>query len=251
MCEVMIDSSAARKFLIDLAAVLEPAAASADAKEVLAGLDYVRRASGHALGVGGPSKLMKREAMAHTKTKRLCRRMNLEQWQAVGLLESIWHLTAREAPRGDIGKLSDEDIALAIDFRGDQTVLIDALVSSGWLDRHATERLLVHDWSDHADDAVHMWLARAQLYFADGRAPKISKLTGVERERAHSFYNRAHHANLRTAMRYGHLSQEHLDRSMVLYGVEPSKHERVQSGSNDPATFGDSSPVSVSKSKVQ
>jgi hypothetical protein len=36
-----------------------------------------------------------------------------------------------------------------------------------------------------------------------------------------------------------HLSQEHLDRSMVLYGVE------------QPKPFGDSSPVSVSESKVQ
>lgn len=47
------------------------------------------------------------------------------------------------------------------------------------------------------------------------------------------------HANLRTVMRYVHLSQEHLDRSMVLYGVE------------QPKPFGDSSPVSVSESKVQ
>ena len=39
------------------------------------------------------------------------------------------------------------------------------------------------------------------------------------------------HANLRTLMRYVHLSQEHLDRSMVLYGVEPSEPARVQSGS--------------------
>jgi len=45
------------------------------------------------------------------------------------------------------------------------------------------------------------------------------------------------HANLRTVMRHVHLSQEHLDRSMVLYGVEPSKPERVQSGSNESATF--------------
>jgi integrase len=47
------------------------------------------------------------------------------------------------------------------------------------------------------------------------------------------------HAKLRTVMRYVHLSQEHLDRSMVLYGVE------------QPKRFGDSSPVSVSESKVQ
>jgi hypothetical protein len=41
---IMIDGGAARKFLIGLAAVLERAAASADGKEVLAGLDYIRRA---------------------------------------------------------------------------------------------------------------------------------------------------------------------------------------------------------------
>ena len=57
---------------------------------------------------------MKREAIGHTKMKRLCRRLDIPQWQGVGLLESIWHLTAGEAPRGDIGKLSDEDVALAI-----------------------------------------------------------------------------------------------------------------------------------------
>ena len=76
---------------------------------------------------------MKREAVGHTKMKRLCRRLDIPQWQGVGLLESIWHLTAREAPRGDIGKLSDEDIALAIDYRGDESKLIEALIASGWL----------------------------------------------------------------------------------------------------------------------
>src|SRR5690348_9760858 len=104
---------------------------------------------------------MKREAITHTKMKRLCRRLDLPLWQAVGLLESIWHLTAREAPRGDIGKLSDEDITLGIDYRGDESKLIDALIGSGWLDRDPVGRLAVHDWADHADDAVHMRLARA------------------------------------------------------------------------------------------
>jgi hypothetical protein len=63
---------------------------------------------------------MKRQAMSHTKMKRLCRRLDSPLWQCVGILESIWHLTARETPRGNIGKLSDEDIAVAIDYRGDE-----------------------------------------------------------------------------------------------------------------------------------
>jgi len=125
---------------------------------------------------------MKREAMTHTKMKRLCRRFNMAQWQGVGVLESLWHLTARETPRGNLGKLSDEDIALAIDYRGDEGQLITALVDSGWLDRDGAERLVVHDWADHADDAVHMRLARNREFFVGGKPPKISRLTGRERE---------------------------------------------------------------------
>ena len=94
---------------------------------------------------------MKREAIGHTKMKRLCRRLDIPLWQAVGLLETLWGLTAREAPRGDIGKLSDEDIALAIDYRGAESKLIEALIGSGWLDRDPVERLVIHDWADHAD----------------------------------------------------------------------------------------------------
>ncbi len=131
---------------------------------------------------------MKREAIGHTKMKRLCRRLDLPLWQAIGLLESIWQLTAREAPRGDLGKLRNEDIALAIDYRGDEDAMIDALVSTGWLNLDPEARLVVHDWADHADDAVHMRLARARHYFVGGRAPKLSRLTGKEREAAHEYY---------------------------------------------------------------
>jgi len=121
--------------------------------------------------------------------KRLCRRLDIPQWQGVGLLESIWHLTAREAPAGDIGKLSDEDIALAIDYRGDEAKLIDALVASGWLDRGPVERLAVHDWADHADDAVNMRLARGRQYFVGGQAPKLARLPSKERDAAHEYYS--------------------------------------------------------------
>jgi hypothetical protein len=131
---------------------------------------------------------MKRQAIGHTKMKRLCRRLGIPQWQAVGLLESIWHLTAKEAPRGNIGKLSNEDIAFAIDYRGDESELIEALVHSGWLDRDPVERLLVHDWHEHADDAVQMKLARGRQYFASGQTPKLGRLPGKEREAAIAFY---------------------------------------------------------------
>ena len=60
------------------------------------------------------------------------------------------------------------------------------------------------------------------------------------------------HANLRTVMRYVHLSQEHLDRSILLYGSVSDKNDsRVQFGSNAPTSFDDSSPVSVSEGERQ
>jgi hypothetical protein len=120
--------------------------------------------------------------------KRLCRRLDIPQWQAVGLLESIWHLTAKEVPRGNIGKLSNEDIAVAIDYRGDESELIEAMVHSGWLDRDPVERLIVHDWHEHADDAVQMKLARGRQYFVSGQAPKPGRLPKKEREAAIAFY---------------------------------------------------------------
>ncbi len=131
---------------------------------------------------------MKREAIAHTKMKRLCRRLNLPLWQAVGLMESIWHLTAREAPQGNLGKLSNEDIAIGIDYREDEDILVAALIASGWFDESGEHRLLVHDWPAHADDAVHMRLARARLTFASGIIPKIGRLPSFERAEAEAFF---------------------------------------------------------------
>jgi hypothetical protein len=134
---------------------------------------------------------MKREAIGCSKMKRLCRYLDIPQWQAVGILESIWFVTARETPAGNIGKLSDEDIALAIDYRADETKLIEALVKSGWLDRHPIFRLIIHDWWDHADDAVHMRMARGKRYFACGSSPKLGRLPTKERYEAEEFYSRS------------------------------------------------------------
>jgi hypothetical protein len=54
---------------------------------------------------------VKRDAPNNSKMKRLCRLLDIPVYQSVGILELLWHLTAREAPRGDIGKLDNETIA--------------------------------------------------------------------------------------------------------------------------------------------
>lgn len=124
---------------------------------------------------------MKRTALAHTKMKRLMRALDIPLYIAVGLMESLWHLTARETPRGDIGKLSNEEIAMQLDWRGDPDILIQALLVSRWLDVTEELRLVVHDWHDHADDAVDNMLARAGKTYANGQIPHMKRLPMKER----------------------------------------------------------------------
>lgn len=134
---------------------------------------------------------MKREAIGHTKMRRLCRTLGIRQYAAVGIMETLWLTTGREAPSGDIGKLSDEDIADAIGWNDDPDLLISALVNCGWLDEDEQHRLLVHDWPEHCDDTVHVKLARARKLFANGTVPKISRLPKDERDQAQKDFESA------------------------------------------------------------
>jgi hypothetical protein len=121
---------------------------------------------------------VKREARNHSKIKRFCRKLDVPVYQAMGVLECLWHLTATEAWRGDIGKLSNEDIALALDYRGDENELIEALVDCGWLDRSVRHRLLVHDWAEHADAAIQKRAKRAISLGQSGFCLDISGQSG-------------------------------------------------------------------------
>ena len=105
--------------------------------------------------------------MQHTKLKKLMRVLAVPQYAAVGLLECLWHLTAREAPAGNIGKLSNEDIAITLDWEGDHDALVSAFVATGWLDEDPVHRLLVHDWSEHADDATKKAMSRQKVIPAE------------------------------------------------------------------------------------
>ena len=131
---------------------------------------------------------MKRNTTDHPKTKALARALDLPLYGAVGVLESLWHWTARHAPAGDVGRFSDADISDGVYWDRDPATLIGALVECRWLERHPQHRLVIHHWPDHADDAVNMGLARRREWFADGRQPKLSRLPRDERERAEEHY---------------------------------------------------------------
>ena len=93
---------------------------------------------------------MKSPALHSLKFSKLKRRLKLSHWQCVGVLESLWLFTQANAPRGDIGKHSDEDIAAAIEWDGDPAEFVGHLKECGWLDTCDQYRLVVHDWHDHA-----------------------------------------------------------------------------------------------------
>lgn len=104
-----------------------------------------------------------RAVIEHPKFIRLKLELGIPKYQALGLLESLWHFTGRYTPCGDIGRYEDGDIEAWLEWDGEPGVLIAALIKSHWLDKDKTHRLVVHDWSTHADKATKMALKRGGL----------------------------------------------------------------------------------------
>jgi hypothetical protein len=100
------------------------------------------------------------------------RALELPLYGAVGILEALWNLCAREAPQGNIGKLQDADIADAVGWEKEPTMLVSALIECGWIDKSSAHRLVIHDWHDHADDTTKKYLARSSLPFLSGNVEK-------------------------------------------------------------------------------
>jgi hypothetical protein len=100
-------------------------------------------------------------------------------------------VTAEQAPSGDIGRLTNYDIAEEMFFDGDPDQLIEALVGAGLLDRDDHHRLLIHDWARHTDFNTKRKLARhGQPIFTKGGEerpvanPDASKLVNDRAKRA-------------------------------------------------------------------
>ncbi|TXH55778.1 MAG: hypothetical protein E6Q97_08015, partial [Desulfurellales bacterium] len=89
---------------------------------------------------------MKTNTTDLVKFKKLQRRLGESTRGVIGILELLWKATAQQAPRGDIGRFDNEDIAILCDWDGDPDKLVESLVDCGWLDRCETHRLVVHDW---------------------------------------------------------------------------------------------------------
>jgi len=100
---------------------------------------------------------LKRNTDSLPKFKGLMKELGLPRYAVMGVLEAIWELTGKHAPRGNVGKFSNQEIADDLGWEGDADKLIAALVTHRWIDACRTHRLVIHDWKDHAPD----WLKKA------------------------------------------------------------------------------------------
>ena len=116
---------------------------------------------------------MKRNTPMHPKVGMLASMLGVRRFEAVGVLEMLWHFTAQYCPQGDVGKRTDTQIAAFLDWPQDRAgTLIEALVSCGWLEKNDEHRLIVHDWHDHSDGTCDKYLADHGLKYATSRDPR-------------------------------------------------------------------------------
>lgn len=127
------------------------------------------------------------ELREHPKTKRLCRLLALPRPMVVGYLHFLWWWAYDYAPEGDLSVFSDEDIADAVDWEGEPSALMSALVQAGFV----TEDRRLHDWEDFAQK----WIERRRQdrerkratrsagepdrRTSNGSPPEIHSLSGV------------------------------------------------------------------------
>lgn len=108
---------------------------------------------------------MKHQAPESMKFRKLQRRLGCSRVTLVGTLELLWIAVQKNCPQGDIGRHTNEEIAIECDWEGDPDELVEALVETGWLDACTVNRLVVHDWEEHAPGWVKRQLARHQKSF--------------------------------------------------------------------------------------
>lgn len=115
----------------------------------------------------------------HPKTKKLCRLLGISKREAVGTLHLLWWWALDYAEDGDLSRYDDLDIAIGADWDQPESPFVEALVSSGFLER-VGDRLLIHDWMDYAGKLIERREKNAQR-MRDARAGSD---LGTTKERA-------------------------------------------------------------------
>jgi hypothetical protein len=93
---------------------------------------------------------MKIDCVGHIKTLKLKRELQLPRWQVIGLLETLFNFAMINADDGGVGRYSNDEIALYMEYFDDADKLVEALETSGFLEPCEENRLKIHDWAEHA-----------------------------------------------------------------------------------------------------
>lgn len=86
----------------------------------------------------------------HPKTKKFARLLAISLPEAVGYLHYLWWWALDFAQNGNLSKYDAADIADAILWEREPSVLMDALADAGFVDRDDNGELIIHDWQDYA-----------------------------------------------------------------------------------------------------
>jgi len=89
----------------------------------------------------------------HRKTYDLADALGVSRVQAVGHLALLWCWALDNAPDGRLGEVRPGVLARACDFQGNPGDFVEALLASGFLERH-DDGLHLHDWMDYAGRLV-------------------------------------------------------------------------------------------------
>lgn len=124
---------------------------------------------------------MLKSAYSSPKIRTLAAILRIPFPQAVGMCGMLWNFAADHAPQGDVGKHSNHEIAMALEWAGDHDALIDALRFVRLLDDHPNprHRLLVHDWTEHCPRYVRATLSRKGLSIIEGLKERTAVATAV------------------------------------------------------------------------
>ena len=89
----------------------------------------------------------------HPKIYALVDRLGLRRnYEAVGIVVSLWLWAAKNAPDGDLSGFPERAISAAIGVSSKkEKELCKALVEAGWLDEKTSGGFLIHDWDEYAE----------------------------------------------------------------------------------------------------
>lgn len=116
--------------------------------------------------------------------------LKLPKFATVGLLQTLWDFTGVNTPEGNIGKFTNEEIAMAIGYEDDPDALVECLIRRAWLDTSEVHRLVIHHWPDHCEDRIHERLAKERRLFADGSKPRLTSLPTASRPEIERHFKR-------------------------------------------------------------